>query len=676
MAEFLLELFSEEIPARMQRAAAETMARMLNTDLARLQARLEGEYTPRRIAVHGDVAARVAAETTTERGPRLTAPDAALAGFLRKHAAARDDLVAEDGYWWLRRTAAEIDAGGFIAGVMPGVLRRFPWPKAMRWGAGSQFTWVRPLRRILCLLDGAVVDFDLRAGTDDGHGLVSGNLTEGHRFLSPGAFAVRSVAEWRAGLRARHVVIDPIERRRMIWDGVTRRATAQGLQVVADEALLDEVTSLVEWPVPMLGRIDEAFMDLPPEVMQVSMRENQRYFALRDAHGRAAPYFAFIANIDAPDGGAAIVAGNERVLRARFADARHFWDLDRKLPLAERVAALDKVVFHARLGTQYARAERLRELATTLAPPMQADTSLAAEAAFLCKADLTTGMVGEFPELQGIMGGYYAEHDGLPPGIWQAIRDHYLPEGPTDGLPSEREGDVVAIADKLDQLMQFFAIGEKPTGSGDPYALRRAALGVIRIVREKDRRLNLSPVLAAFAPNVASEVLAFITDRLKGQLRTEGHRHDVIEAALSGYSSDDMRVLALKVEALSAFLGTEDGDNLLAAYRRGTNILRIEEKRDARQFAASLADPSLRQAQERDLARALAQAEQAVTKRLDHADFSGACAALAELRAPVDDFFTLTINDSDPATRETRLSLLARTRETMNRVADFSKIEG
>ncbi len=675
MAEFLLELFSEEIPARMQQQAAAALCRLLTEALAPLSPALSPASGPRRIAAFGAMAPETQATARIERGPRLGAPEAALAGFLRKHNATRDQLHDEAGYHTLRLDAPSQSAASLIANAVPALLRRFPWPKSMRWGAGSQFTWVRPLRRILCLLDGAVVPFDLRDGADDAHGLASDTLTEGHRFLSPDAFAVTSVEAWRTGLAARHVLVDAGSRRARIWAGITALAAGQGLTVVPDEALLDEVTGLVEWPVPMLGRIDAAFMDLPPEVMQVSMRENQRYFALRHAAGNPAPWFAFIANIEAADGGAAIIAGNERVLRARFADARHFWDLDRKTPLAARLDALKSVIFHARLGSQYARAQRLHDLALRLAEPLRAEAHLAARAALLCKADLTTGMVGEFPELQGIMGGYYARHDAEPAEVSAAISQHYAPKGPTDSVPTGHVAAAVALADKLDQLTQFFSIGEKPGGSGDPYALRRAALGIIRILREGGYWLALRPVLENAAPDVADEVLAFIIDRLKVQLRAEGHRHDVIEAALTGYSSNDVRILALKVEALSAFLNTDSGANLLAAYRRGTNILRIEEKRDARQFAADPSSTSLREQQEADLAQALSGVQHSLEARLGHEDFSGACAALAELRAPVDAFFSLTINDPDPAIREARLGLLARLREIMNRVADFSKIE-
>src|SRR6185437_3135232 len=451
-------------------------------------------YGPRRIALAAEVAPRVEAAGTVERGPRANAPEQALAGFLRKHNARRDQLRQEGEYWVLEKTTKAVPASALIAAALPALLRRFPWPKSMRWGSGSAFTWVRPLRRITCLLDGAVVPFDLRDGDDDGHGLASSNLTEGHRFHAPGAFAVESVADWQTRLAERHVLVDAEDRTWAIAGGLARLAADRNLTVIGDPGLLEEVAGLVEWPVPLIGRIAADHMDLPPEVMQVSMRVNQRYFALRTADGRAAPWFAFVANIAAEDGGATIIAGNERVLRARFADARHFWDLDRKTRLENRVPLLDHVTFHAKLGSQGERVARLKRLAGIIAPHVGAGQALAERAAELAKADLVSGMVGEFPELQGVMGSYYALHDGDDRLVADAIRDHYAPRGPNEAAPSAPVTMAVAMADKLDQLAGFFAIDERPTGAGDPYALRRAALGIIRIIRENRLRLNLLPL--------------------------------------------------------------------------------------------------------------------------------------------------------------------------------------
>ena len=431
MPAFFLELFGEEIPARMQARGADDLARLVTEALAPLAPEAVRTWSgPRRIALAATVAATVPASSSVERGPRASAPEQALAGFLRKHGAAREQLVQEGDYWVLHKASAAVDAAALIAGAMPGLLRRFPWPKSMRWGGTSAFTWVRPLRRITALLDGEVVAFDLRDGADDGDGLAAADVTEGHRFLSPGAFTVRSADDWVAGLRERHVMVDAAERRQAIADGIAGLAAERGLSVVDDPALLDEVAGLVEWPVPLLGRIDAGYMDLPAEVMQVSMRVNQRYFALRETDGRAAPWFGFVANIAAEDGGAVIVAGNERVLRARFSDARYFWDLDRAKPLAERVEALDKVTFHAKLGSQGQRVLRLESLAAFIAGLLGTEAEQARRGARLAKADLTTGMVGEFPELQGVMGGYYAAHDGEPAPVAAARARPLPPEGP------------------------------------------------------------------------------------------------------------------------------------------------------------------------------------------------------------------------------------------------------
>ena len=681
MAEFFIELFSEEIPARMQARGAEDFARLLGEALGALgPADVRSFYGPRRIAYAAEVAAGVAASSSSERGPRRNAPEQALAGFLRKHGAAKEQLREEGDFWVLDKAVPGVDAAGLIAGVLPGLLRRFPWPKSMRWGGTSQFTWVRPLRRITCLLDGAVVHFDLREGEDDGHGLASSNLTEGHRFLSPGAFPVTSCADWADKLLARHVIVDAAERRRVIEAGLSDVTSIRGLAVVEDGGLLDEVTGLVEWPVALVGAIDAAYMDLPAEVMQVSMRVNQRYFALRDAFG-AAPFFAFVANMAAPDGGATIIAGNERVLRARFADARHFWDLDRTRTLASRVAALDAITFHAKLGSQGDRVRRLVTLARTLAPLVQADPEQASRAALLAKADLTTGMVGEFPELQGVMGGYYARHDGEEGCVAEAVRDHYAPKGPTDAVPEHPVTVAVALADKLDLLAGFFGIGEKPTGSGDPYALRRAGLGIIRILRERGLRLSLRAAIAAAGalhaqPADAEEVLGFLFERLRVQLRAEGARHDVLNAVLGGGADDDLVRLLARADAVAAMLGTEDGANLLAGFRRAANILRIEERKDGPHDRP--VDPGLlEQEAEIALAGALDRTEAEATARLAAEDFGAAMANFAALRPFLDAFFNeVTVNDARSLLRLNRLALLARVRAVLGRVADFSKIEG
>lgn len=712
MPEFLLELFSEEIPARMQARAADELAAGVLKALAPLMTvpprALSG---PRRLAVVGEMAASAEAPGKEERGPRIGAPEPAIEGFLRKHGATRDMLQQEGQFWVLSKPGAVIAARALVAERLPPLLRGFAWPRSMRWGS-SGFAWVRPLQRILCVLDGETVPFALAQGEDAAHGLAAGDLTEGHRVLAgTEPFAVRSFAAYEAGLRARFVIADPAERERVIEQGIARLAAAEGLEVVPDRGLLAEVAGLVEWPVPLLGHIDAAYMDLPAEVMRTTMRVNQRYFALRHPDGRAAARFAIVANIAPEDGGAAIAAGNERVLRARLSDARFFWDQDLRQSLESFLPRLDEVVFHARLGTQGQRVSRLESLAAALAPLVGADRALATRAARLAKADLASGMVGEFPELQGVMGRYYALHAGEDARVAEAIGAHYRPLGPGDAVPTEPVAVAVALADKLDQLAGFFAVGEKPTGSGDPYALRRAALGVIRLVRENGLRLGLLQVLdlavaaaehhaapllepevarallatehprdsvARTAPSTtATEVLDFIAERLRVQLRAEGARHDLVAAVFGATPDDDLVRLLARAEALRQLLESPDGANLLAAYRRAANILRIEERREGSGFAPAT-DPALLAApEEKALAAALDEAVPAAAARMGAEDFAGAMAALATLRAPLDAFFDrVTVNDPVPELRINRLGLLARLRAAMESVADLSRIEG
>jgi glycyl-tRNA synthetase beta chain len=684
MAEFFLELFSEEIPARMQRGAAAELERAVTTALsALLPANVITWFGPRRIALRSDVAAEVAAASSTERGPRANAPEQALTGFLRKHNASHDQLRQEGDYWVLEKSTAAVSAGSLIAAVMPGLLRGFSWPKSMRWGGTSHFVWVRPLRRITCLLDREIVAFDLQDAADDGHGLASGNLTEGHRFHAPGAFAVTGAANWRETLTARHVLVDVADRKRVIADRLAGLAAEKSLTVVDDPGLLEEVAGLVEWPVPHLGRIADEHMDLPPEVMQVSMRVNQRYFALRTADGAAAPWFAFVANIQADDNGAVIIAGNERVLRARFADARHFWDLDRKTRLEARIPALDKITFQAKLGTQGDRVRRLSRLAATIAPLVGADPAMAARAAELAKADLVSGMVGEFPELQGVMGRYYALHDGEPQAVADAIRDHYAPRGPTEPVPSAPVSVAVALADKLDQLTGFFAIGEKPTGSGDPYALRRAALGVIRLIRENGLRVRLRDLLSATAADEATiqAVFEFIVERLTVLLRVEGARYDILNAVfgargLKAGEDDDLVALLARAESVGGLLATPDGTNLLAGYRRAANILRIEDRKDGPHSDA----PDvlwLESDEEKQLYTAGVALKAKAAETLEREDYRGAMVYMAAIRGPLDAFFEkVTVNAPEPDLRRNRLRLLNQVRSIMDQIADFSRIEG
>ena len=691
MAELLLGRFAGESPARMQETAGGDLARLLQKALAALEPRDVQTFTgPRRIALTCGLNSEVAAKTVSERGPRESAPEQALAGFLRKHGAVKEDLVAENGFWVLNRQTPAVSAEVYLAEALPELLRQFPWPKSMRWGTGSSFTWVRPLRRILCLLDGTVVPFSLATDTDTGHGLVSGNLTEGHRFFPAGAtrsqpFAVSNFENWRDGLRERRVMIDAAERRTTITKGINALASQEGLNVVPDAGLVDEVAGLVEWPVPLLGRIDETFMELPAEVMQVSMRVNQRYFALRHSDGSAAPRFAFVANIEPTDGGIQVIAGNERVLRARFSDARHFWDLDRKQTLESRVAGLDRVTFHADLGSQGERVKRLVRLAEIIAPLVGADPKLAGRAALLSKSDLSTGMVGEFPELQGVMGGYYARHDKEAAEVCTAIAEQYMPRGPADRAPTAPVSIALALADRFDMLTGFFAVGAKPSGSGDPYGLRRAALGIISMIRTNKLRLDL---VALFVK--ASEALppalqnapdldllpAFIAERLRVQLRSEGARHDILAAVSVGNTDSDIVRLLARTDALASMLATEDGKNLLAATKRAANILRIEDKKDGPHEGTP--DASLyRQPEEIALANALGAVIPKVEAAFAEERFEDAMREAASLRPALDTFFDkVTVNDADPLVRGNRLKLLSELVRMTRLIADFGQIEG
>ncbi|NHO33891.1 glycine--tRNA ligase subunit beta [Acetobacter fallax] len=695
MAELLLELFSEEIPARMQQPAGEELVRQISKALAALNVREARSYTgPRRIALVCELDAQVPAETIQERGPRETAPERALEGFLRKHNASKDDAKLEGGFWVLTRNTPAIAAEVCIAGRLPALLRQFPWPKSMRWGTGSTFTWVRPLRRILCTLGGTIVPFSLateEGGTpDNGHNLTSSDLTEGHRFYPAGAtkaepFQARTFTEWQNGLRARRVLTDAAERRSAILQGINQLATGEGLAIVTDPGLVEEVAGLVEWPVPFLGRIDDTFMELPAEVMQVSMRVNQRYFALRHTDGSPAPRFAFVSNIDPSDGGAQVIAGNERVLRARFADARHFWDLDRKSPLESRIAGLDNVTFHADLGSQGDRVKRLVRLAELIAPMVGASPQHAARAALLAKADLSTGMVGEFPELQGVMGGYYARHDQEPADVCTAISEHYQPRGPSDETPTAPVSVAVALADRFDMLAGFFAAGARPTGSGDPYGLRRAALGIISLIRTNGLRLDLvalfvkaAEALPAALQNAPDLDLlpGFIAERLRVQLRSEGRRHDILAAISAGnYDTDITRLLA-RTEALADMLATEDGKNLLAATKRATNILRIEDKKDGPHEGTP--DPALyTQPEEIALAAALKTVIPQVETAITAERFTDAMREAASLRPALDTFFEgVIVNADDIQIRGNRLKLLSELVRMTRLIADFSQIDG
>jgi glycyl-tRNA synthetase beta chain len=670
MPEFFLELFSEEIPARMQAGAAAELERICQAALGELSIRNVKTYSgPRRIALAAEVAAAKSSGIVEARGPRDTAPAAALTGFLNKHHANRDELVEEGGYYWLRRTDPPVAAASLIASALPPALSKFSWPKSMRWGQSGDFTWVRPLRRIVCLLDGDVIPISLGPVT-------AGNETEGHRFLAPNAFTVSSTLDWEEKLLASKVFVNKSQRIHAIVDGLKAKTETLGLTLANDEALLDEVSGLVEWPVALIGQIGAQFMDLPPEVRELSMKVNQKYFALRDAAGKPAPYFAFVSNMETADNGATIIAGNERVLRARLSDARHFWDLDLKTPLDALLPKLDKITFHAKIGTQGQRVKRIAALSARIAEALGAaseDSKQAEHAGRLSKADLVTGMVGEFPELQGVMGGYYAERN---PRFWNgaivgpAIKTHYQPKGPNDEVPSGIVAVSVALADKLDTLVEFFNVGEKPTGSGDPYALRRAALGVIRIILENNLSLPLSPLLGG-----NTELFDFIIERLRVKLRGEGQRFDILDAVPAAGNDDDLLRIMRRVDAVSEFLATPDGANLLAAYRRAANILRIEDAKDgpheAYETFVHLQSP------EADDLRDSLDRGMDIAGDYNAGNYAPVMAALAKLRAPVDAFFEqVTVNHPDPELRRNHLQLLAKLRKNMHLIADFSKIEG
>lgn len=701
MAELLVELFSEEIPARMQAQAAADLQRLVGERLAAAgvpATSLSAFATPRRLAVMADgVAIRQPDLSEERRGPRVGAPDAAIEGFLRSAGLERLDQCerreAGKGEFWFavlhREGGATIDLLGKLIGE---AVTALPWPKSMRFGARTM-RWVRPLHSVLAVFDGRPVPGTLDLG--GGEDLVFGDSTRGHRFLAPDAFAVTGFADYRDGLAAARVILDAGARAERIRAGIVDLATARGLTIPDDPGLLAEVAGLVEWPVPLMGRIDDAFMDLPREVLTTAMRAHQRYFATQSGDGAMAPWFVTVANVEAADGGRAIIAGNERVLRARLADARFFWDQDRRTPLRDRVPRLAERIFHARLGTLADKVVRIEALAVDLAAAIPgAARDLVRGAAALAKADLASGMVGEFPELQGVMGRYYALADGEDPAVADAIRDHYAPLGPGDAVPSAPVTVAVALADKIDSLVGFFAIGETPTGSKDPFALRRAALGVIRLVLDNGLRLDLGeafrrahglygdghPGFAAVALDAAGTDTAlrgFLADRLKVHLRGQGVRHDLISAAFSVGGEGDLVRLLARVEALTDFLGTGDGANLLVAYRRASNIVRIEERKDKAAYDAAPDPAVLAEPEEQELGRMLPAAAAAMQAALAREDFGSAMQALAGLRGPVDAFFDrVTVNAPDPALRANRLRLLSAIRATMNRVADFSRIEG
>jgi glycyl-tRNA synthetase beta chain len=699
MPELLLELLSEEIPARMQKDAAEDFASKLDGALkGKLQHDPIRTYvTPRRLtAVVPGLPDRpvptVETYQETRRGPPVGCPAQALEGFKKSLGTVDYQLSHEElskGRYWVASFSRYDDRTNVRTHTLLGplierILARFPWPKSMRWG-DHEVRWIRPLRSILCLFDGEVIP--IRFGP-----IQAGQTTRGHRFLAPEPFAVNDHADYVKRLYQARVVLDPTERRRLIEERARALAGRRRLRLRDDSELLNEVTGLVEWPVPLLGQIEPDFMALPPEVLVTSMRQHQRFLALEGEDGRLAPFFVVVANTETADGGAAIVTGNERVLSARLWDARFFWDQDRKRSLESRLPQLETIVFHARLGTLAEKTLRLQAVAGWLSSHVSGcRRELAVRAASLCKADLVTSMVGEFPELQGIMGRYYALHDGDPAEVADAISQHYAPKGPHDRCPSAPVSVAVALADKLDTLAGLFAVGERSTGSKDPFALRRAAFGIIRLILENQLRLPLKrallEALAGYGQHlaevdheaIASELVSFIAERLKIQihlLREPGMRHDLISAVFAAGHDDDLVRLRAKVEALRAFLATDDGANLLTAYRRGANIVSIEEKRDGRAYRGPPDGSLLVAPEEKTLFEHLAVVSAAIEDGLAREDFGDAMAALARLRQPVDAFFDrVTVNAEDPQLRENRLCLLGQIRSALGALADFSLIQ-
>lgn len=744
MPDLFLELFSEEIPARMQAQAAEALRKLVTDALVERGLLYEGAkafVTPRRLAlaVHG-LPGRQADSKEERKGPRVGAPEGAIQGFLKaaglasiEQATIQSDPKKGDFYVAVverpGRPTAEV-----IAEIVPQIIRAFPWPKSMRWGTGSM-RWVRPLHSIVCTFgtdieEVEVIRFDVE-------GITSSNVTYGHRFLAPGAIEVKRLDDWLTKLEAAKVVADRDRRKSIILADAKDLALVHGLDLVEDEGLLDEVAGLVEWPVVLIGSFDAAFLDIPDEVIRATIRANQKCFVLKDPKtGRLANRFILISNLAATDQGAAIVAGNGRVIRARLSDAKFFWDTDRRTALEDRLGKFDQITFHEKLGSQGERIARISRLAAEIAPQVGADPELAARAARIAKADLLTEVVGEFPELQGLMGRYYAEHEKLPAEIAAACEDHYKPQGPSDRVPTAPVSVAVALADKIDTLVGFWVINEKPTGSKDPYALRRAALGVIRIVLDNQLTLPLRPVIVASARSIlgeahyssnpldvfrldklanklvadilhdlarrlarlgpdtvpdeaqrvegqtlagdlATDLLAFLAERLKVHMRERGARHDLVDAVFALEGQDDLLQIVRRVEALQAFLETDDGKTLLAGYRRAVNILRIEEKKDGARYEGPAVPAFFVAPQEQALGAVIEEVKAKVRDAVAAEDYAGAMTALARLRAPVDAFFEdVTVNAPDAPLRINRLKLLDEIRAATRGIADFDRIEG
>lgn len=739
MPDLLIELFSEEIPARMQAKAAADLQKLVTDGLVDAGLTYAGAaafHTPRRLTLSISGLSGESPDTREERkGPKVGAPDQAIDGFLRGAGVAREDLEVRDDkkgqvyFAVIAKKGRRADA--IVAEVLDTTIRNFPWPKSMRWGAGS-LRWVRPLHSILCILSDEV---GAEAVPLDVDGIVAGNTTRGHRFMGPDAFSVTGFDDYEAKLKRANVILRADERAEMIWHEATNQAFAQGLEVVADKGLLAEVAGLVEWPVVLLGEIGTDYLNLPPQVLQTSMKEHQKFFSVRNGKTDRIEKFVTVANIETADQGATILAGNQKVLSARLADAKFFWENDLRVAkdgMKNWLQSLENVTFHNKLGSQAARIERIAALAKDIAPLVGADADLAEQAAKVAKADLSSEMVYEFPELQGLMGRYYSSEAGLDPAVAAACEDHYSPLGPTDDVPTAPVSVAVALADKIDLLTGFWAIDEKPTGSKDPFALRRAALGVIRLVLTNDLRLHLDRLIDAqllrhqitpnggrekalreslvqeiarhgvfgaavravidniegdapdwitrvteHSPDTSDNLLAFFHDRLKVFLRDEGIRHDVIDACLAMPANDDLTLLVNRARALQAFLQTDDGENLLQGFKRANNILTQAEEKDGVEYSYGADVKFAEDPSEKALFAALDKAEKTITPAMQAEDFGAAMTAMASLRAPIDAFFTdVQVNADSSVVRRNRLNLLSRIRTICLGVADLTVIEG
>lgn len=694
MPDLLIELFSEEIPARMQVRAAEDLKKRITDGLVEAGITYAGAAafsTPRRLTL---TLQGVLSESPTlkeeRKGPRVDAPEQAIEGFLRGAGLTKDQLEIRDekkGQVYFAvvekpgRPAADI-----IAEVLENTIRNFPWPKSMRWGSGS-LRWVRPLHSIICILSDESGTTPVALDID---GIIAGDKTQGHRFMSNGSFAVSGFDDYAAKLKRAHVILDPTERQEMIWQDATNMAFANGLEVVDDRGLLAEVAGLVEWPVVLMGKIADEFLDLPPEVLQTSMKEHQKFFSVRNPKTGRIERFITVANRETRDQGATILAGNQKVLSARLSDAKFFWENDLRVAKGDGLTAwtdrLSNVTFHNKLGSQKARIDRIAAMAATLAPLVGAAVEQASLAAQVAKADLSSEMVYEFPELQGLMGRYYATAAGLPEAVAQACQDHYSPLGPSDDVPTAPVSVAVALADKLDTLAGFWAIDEKPTGSKDPFALRRAALGVIRLLLENNVRLTLTDVIAAHIGAIdpslpcdalTADLVAFFHDRLKVFLRDRGVRHDVIDACIAMDANDDITLLVKRAEALGAVLSTDDGVNLVQAFKRANNILTQAEEKDGVEYSFG-ADVKFAESDvETAVFAALDTAEPKIQSALAQEDFATAMTTMSGLRASVDAFFeAVQINSDNEIVRRNRLNLLSRIRSICSSVADLTKVEG